>query len=52
MKETLWAKKGLITITVVGDSAKGTAPLVTVEIKDPQILFDEGTNTIRIVETK
>jgi len=52
MKINLWAKKGTVTISVIGDSSKGTAPLVTMEIKDPQIIFDEGDNTIKIVETK
>ena len=51
MKVNLWAKKGIVNITVV-DSAKGAAPTLTIDIKDPQILYDEGANKITIVETK
>jgi hypothetical protein len=51
MKVNLWAKKGQVTVALV-DSAKGAAPVLTVEMKDPQILYDEGTNKITIVETK
>jgi len=51
MKVNVWAKKGLVSVVFV-DSAKGSVPTVTVEIKDPQILYDEGTSKITIVETK
>lgn len=52
MKANLWVKKGIVTITVGGDPAKGVAPLLTLDVKDPQILYDEGTNKISIIETK
>ncbi len=51
MKINLWAKKGIVTV-VLADSAKGAAPTLTIDIKDPQILYDEGTNKITIIETK
>jgi len=51
VKINLWAKKGIVTI-VLADSAKGSAPILTIDIKDPQILYDEGTNKVTIVETK
>ncbi len=52
MKINLWAKRGQVTISVSGDSNPHTAPVVTMELKDPQITYDEGTNTIKIFETK
>ena len=51
MKVNLWAKKGTVTISVVPDGNSGTAPIVTVEINNPQILYD-GENKIQIVETQ
>jgi len=51
MKINLWAKKGIVTMSVVPDTKEGTAPTLTVEINNPQILYD-GENKITIVETK
>lgn len=51
MKINLWAKKGIVTISVMPDSKEGTAPTVTMEVNNPQILYD-GENTIKIVESK
>ena len=52
MKINLWAKKGQVTISIVSDSKQGTAPTLTLDIKDPQILYDETTSKITIIETK
>lgn len=51
MKINLWAKKGIVTISVIPDVKEGTAPTLTMEVNNPQILYD-GENAIRIVETK
>jgi len=52
VKINLWAKKGAVTICFGGDPAKGVAPVLTVEVQNPQVLYDEGSNKIQIVETK
>ena len=52
MKINLWAKKGAVVISIVGDPNPNTAPTLTVEIKDPQIIYDEGENRISVIETK
>jgi hypothetical protein len=51
MKTTVW-KRGTVTIYVGGDPEKGDTPEITIDIKDPQILFDSGSNKMIIVETK
>jgi hypothetical protein len=52
MEINLWAKKGKVTISVKGDANPNSAPVLTVGIKDPQIVYDEATNKITITETK
>ena len=52
VKINLWAKKGAVTICFGGDPAKGVAPVLTVEVQNPQVLYDEGSNKIQIVETR
>jgi hypothetical protein len=52
MQINLWAKKGKVTISVVGDSNPNSAPTLTVDLKDPQIIYDEATHVIKIIETK
>lgn len=49
MKINLWAKKGTVVISVVPDTKEGTAAVVTMELSNPQILYD-GENKIKIVE--
>ena len=51
MKINLWAKKGTVVVSVMSDGKDGTAPTMTMEINNPQILYD-GENKITIVETK
>jgi hypothetical protein len=50
MKVNLWAKKGIVTVAVAS-SVKGAAPVLTIEIKDPQIQYDEGTGKVTILES-
>ena len=51
MKINLWAKKGAVTISIVPDSNAGTAATLTIEINNPQILYDGDTKMV-IVETQ
>jgi hypothetical protein len=51
MKTNVWQKKK-VTIYIGGDPAKGQSPEITLEIDNPQILFDSDTATIVIVETR
>ena len=51
MKINLWAKKGIVVVSVMPDTKEGTAPTMTLEINNPQIVYD-GENKIKIVETK
>jgi hypothetical protein len=52
MEVTLWAKHGKVSISVVGDSNPNAVPILNIAIKDPQILYDETTHKITIIETK
>jgi len=53
MKINLWAKLGkAVPISIIKDSSPNTAPTVTIEIKDPQILYDDISGKITIVESK
>lgn len=51
MKTNIWIKRNVV-ILIGGDEGKNIPPLITLEIKDPQIIFDEHDGKIRIVETK
>ena len=51
MKTTIWLKHN-ITIYVAGDPEKGQPPIITLEMKEPQIKFDTDKYTIHITETK
>jgi hypothetical protein len=51
MKTTIWQKKK-ITIFIGGDPAKGQVPEITLELDNPQLLFDSETASMIIVETK
>ena len=52
MKINLWAKKGNVVISVLSSTKIGIAPTLTLEINNPQLVYDENTNKISIVETK
>jgi hypothetical protein len=52
MEVNLWAKKGQVSISVKGDTNPNTSPILVIRIKDPQIIYDEATNNITIIETK
>jgi hypothetical protein len=51
MKTTIWVKRN-VTVFIGGDAEKNIPPLITLEMKDPQIIFDEHDGKIKIVETK
>ncbi|MFZ4436815.1 MAG: hypothetical protein ACOYOS_00145 [Syntrophales bacterium] len=51
MKATVWQKKKT-TMFIGGDPAKGQVPEITLELENPQILFDSDSGTITVVETK
>jgi hypothetical protein len=51
MKATVWQKKK-VTIFIGGDPTKGQIPEITLEMENPQILFESDTATMTIVETK
>jgi hypothetical protein len=51
MKGTLWQKKKVI-IYMGGNPAKNEAPVLTLELDNPQIQFDSNTNTIIIFENQ
>lgn len=52
MKFTVWVKVEKTSIFIGGDPSKGQAPVITGELKNPQILVDMEKGTITIVETK
>lgn len=51
MKVTIWLRGDKTTLYVGGDPEKGKAPVVTVELKDPQILIEPDKYLIIIKET-
>lgn len=51
MKTTIWMKKKVV-VQIGGQPEKGVPPLLTLEMDDPQIIFDEHDGKIRVVETK
>ena len=51
MKTNIWLKSN-ITIYVGGDPEKGKPPIITLEMKEPQIIFDTDKYTVNIIETK
>lgn len=50
MQANIWLKKK-ITLFIGGDPAKGQAPVMTIELGDPQILVDPEKGTLVILET-
>lgn len=51
MKTTVW-KKGDTIVYIGGDPSKGEPPVITLNIKEPQIQMDEESNIVIIKETK
>jgi hypothetical protein len=51
MQITIWMKENAV-IYMGGDPKKSQKPLVTINADKPQIMVDETTNTVTIVETK
>lgn len=52
MKLTIWLKGEKTTLYIGGDPAEGKAPIVTAELKDPQISIEPDKYTVIIKETK
>jgi len=52
MELTVWLDKEKVALYIGGDPKKGEAPLVTIDLKSPQILVDKEKGTIIIVETQ
>jgi hypothetical protein len=51
MKLTIWLKGEKTTLYIGGEPEKGQAPVVTAELKDPQILIEPDKHLIIIKET-
>lgn len=51
MQITIWMKENAV-IYMGGDPRKGQKPLVTASLDKPQLILDEETNTMTIVENK
>ncbi len=52
MKLTIWLKGEKTTLFLGGDPEKNQAPVVTAELKDPQILIEPDKYLVIIKETK
>jgi hypothetical protein len=52
MKTTAWLKVSGVTLYVGGNPEQGKAPVLTIVLEKPQVLFDHDKNTITIIETK
>ena len=52
MKLTIWLKGNNTTLYIGGDIEKGQAPVVTAELKDPQILIEPDKYLVVMKETK
>lgn len=48
MKLNVWIPK-LTTIFIGGDPSKGTKPIITLELQEPQLLVDTEAGIITIV---
>lgn len=49
---TVWLKQANVALYIGGNPEKGQAPVITMTVEKPQILFDPEKNTITIIETK
>ena len=52
MKITIWLKGDKTTMYVGGDIENGKAPVITAELKDPQIQIEPDKYLVVIKETK
>ena len=52
MKLTIWVKSEKATLFLGGDPERKQVPVVTAELKDPQIIVEPDKYTITIVETR
>ena len=52
MKLTIWLKGSKTIMYVGGDPEKKEIPVITAELKDPQILIEPDKYTITVLETK
>jgi hypothetical protein len=52
MKLTIWLKGDKTTMYVGGDFEKGQAPVITAELKDPQIIIEPDKYLVIVKETK
>ena len=50
MKTTIWLKRNVV-IYIGGDPDKNKPPVITLELVEPQIIFDEHDGKIKIIET-
>uniref|UniRef100_A0A6M3KQS6 Uncharacterized protein n=1 Tax=viral metagenome TaxID=1070528 RepID=A0A6M3KQS6_9ZZZZ len=51
MKTNIWLKKNIV-IFIGGDPEKNKPPIITLELTNPQIVFDADSDKIIITETK
>jgi len=51
MKLTIWLRGDKTTLYIGGDIEKNQAPIVTAELKDPQILIEPDKYLVIIKET-
>ena len=52
MKLTIWLKGEKATLFIGGDIEHGKAPIITAELKNPQILIDPDKCLVKIIETE
>jgi hypothetical protein len=52
VKLNIWLKGSTTTLYIGGDPEKKQAPVVTVELKDPQILIEPDKYLVVIKETQ
>lgn len=52
MKINLWLKGAKTTIFIGGDPTQNQPPVITLEIKDPQILIEPDKYTVTILESQ
>lgn len=48
----LWLKSDKVTLYLGGDPDKGQPPIVTAELKAPQIIVEPDRYKVTIIETK
>ena len=50
MKTTIWLKKNIV-IYIGGNPEKGEPPVITLDVKEPQITFDTNKSSVQISES-